>query len=29
MYDMFKNNEIKDLPNFYSLKWLSEFRGKN
>ena len=28
MYDMFKNNEIKDLPNFYSLKWLFEFRGK-
>ena len=29
MFDMFKNNEIKDLPNFYSLKWLSEFRNKN
>jgi len=29
MYQMFKNGEIKDLPNFYSLKWLSEFRNKN
>lgn len=28
MYQMFKNGEIKDLPNFYSLKWLSEFKKK-
>ena len=26
MFQMFKNGEIKDLPNFYSLKWLSEFK---
>jgi nucleoside-diphosphate-sugar epimerase len=29
MYQMFKSGKIKDLPNFYSLKWLSEFKNKN
>jgi nucleoside-diphosphate-sugar epimerase len=29
MYQMFKDGKIKDLPNFYSLKWLSEFKNKN
>jgi len=26
MFQMFKNGKIRDLPNFYSLKWLSEFK---
>jgi len=29
MFFMFKSGKIKDLPNFYSLKWLSEFKNKN
>ncbi len=28
MFIMFKVGKIKDLPNFYSLKWLSEFKNK-
>tara|TARA_B100001989_G_C24549623_1_gene473373 strand:+ start:4035 stop:4985 length:951 start_codon:yes stop_codon:yes gene_type:complete len=29
MYQMFKEGKIKDLPNFYSLKWLSEFKNRH
>lgn len=29
MFHMFKSGKIKNLPNFYSLKWLSEYKNKS